>query len=249
MSLAVCLYDLVASTEKIVASVGQIADLLDLSNGFVQLEASDGSFTKRLPFARFSFVSAIVSKLENYTISIAKNDLDETMLSNVGSYVTYSRLEGRGSCVFFATRRTSADLDRGLEDNGILSVLRAKYGFGTDWNCAASFWAYACGFQDVASLEAGLLGVTPAGRWGLLYRSEPAIFDEGHFRDIYPLNFLTSAHLRRKIPGGAVRDLISKNEKWGSITELTEDWFLWRVVPGALEEVKGEFESRKLLTV
>jgi len=73
------------------------------------------------------------------------------------------------------------------------------------------------------------------------------MFDHGLIRDIYPVNLFTNTQLDRPTRGGRVRDLILGHKEWGKITKLADNWFLWRVPPGEVDNARDAFEARNLL--
>ncbi|MGD0193185.1 MAG: hypothetical protein ABSD74_20815 [Rhizomicrobium sp.] len=243
MSLAFCVYNLAIEVVGALNVFTQIADHLGLADQRVMVGALERKWSRRLPLDLSDSTNSLFSAMDNFAFTIAFGDQNAAMLRNSAAYVSYMRLAGRDSMSLFSPQQ--ADLRDFAER--FMPGLPAKYGFGTDWSRPGSFCGYVHGFEDSRSLGGDHLGQSQAGRWGELFDSEPAFFDQGRFRDVYSVNLLTSAHLNHKTRDGTVRDLILEHADWGVIRPLADNWFMWWVPPEGIEQARSEFLSRGLL--
>jgi hypothetical protein len=169
----------------------------------------------------------------------AAEDTHELASRILGSHLS----KNRDSMTVFSRQQAN------LRDFAIrfLRDLPAKYGFGIDWNRPGSFFGFSHGFDDFKSVGGNPLGTSEAGRWGVLYLQSEPFFHRGYFRDVYPVNLLTTAHLNRETREDTVRDLVLGHKNWGQVTPLVDNWFMWCVPLHEIDKVRREFESRGLL--
>jgi hypothetical protein len=247
MSAAICVYDLTIGVEATLDAFTQIAHHLGLSAERVLINAQGHKWLRRMPIGRSDSIDSFFSELNDFGFTATPGDdidaVNAAMLLNCASYVSYTRAANRDSLTVFSQQLGE---QRDFCERFIRGV-PAKYGFGMDWNKPGSFFGYSHGFDDFNSVGGNLLGESDAGRWGVQYLQSDPFFDKGYFRDIYPVNLLTVAHLNRETGDGAVRDLILGNKDWGEVTPLADDWFMWWVPLDEIEKVRSDFKSRRLL--
>jgi hypothetical protein len=242
MSLAFCAYELEIGVEDIIDSFIRIAGHLGLSDKQVAVRNTEEDQWWEVTLDQLDQAKPHFVGETNYALDLAGGDLNKAQLRNSASYVSYLRTPFGDSMAVLS--RQPEDLGKFAE--GFMLGLPAKYGFGLDWSRLSSFLGYVHGLEDIHSLG-GFLGESEVGRWGKLQKSEPAFFQQGRFRDIYPVNLLTNAHLDRETPDGTVRDLILEHKNWGGITPLAANWFMWQVPSDEIGDVKIRFEAKGLL--
>lgn len=244
MSIGFCVYDLTIDVDSALLAFAQIVDYLGLSDERVLVDAPDRSPRTRMPLDRLGSLDSLFSRLKEFSFEVVSGEPLEATLHNAAPYVSYSRIVSRDSMTIFSPQQTK------LRDfaERFMGEVPGKYGFGMDWDRPGSFYGYCHGFDDFRSMGGKVYGTSDAGRWGRLYLQQySTVFDEPLIRDIYPVNLVTNAQLDRETREGTVRDLILNHRDWGGITQLADNWFLWCVLPGEIDNVRGAFESRGLL--
>jgi hypothetical protein len=246
--LGLCVYGTRKTAIESIGVVQLLSEYLELDSDHIVLERNNAGTPIRIMANKPNFMHDIQLPAANYSIHASENENEDAVIENAGVYVSYFTNDVFSSLIAYSDRM---DLVQFLSHDFCAALMRnvpAKYGFAVDWREKSSFWAYAAGFQDMASLNGNLLGETPAGRWGVaLRRNQNALLD-GNFRDIYPVNFLTNMHLSRPIPNGEARDLIcSGKSDWGQISEVSSDWHMWIVPKERIEAARREFLAASLL--
>lgn len=215
----------------------------------IYLEPSTGRRRRRTSIRNLDALSPDLLRPLSFTLSSGKRDSDQILLENIGSYVSYAHTEKGQSLVAFSANEDCASLVDWMLDQNVLTSLKGVYGFALDWPQAASFWAYAYGFQDVKSMSGNLSMETQAGRWGVQYRSTPDLLEVGTFRDIFPFSFLSTAHIHRAFRGHTLlREILSSAYELGSIRELLSDWYFWSVPADRINLTRVEFQSGGLFS-
>jgi hypothetical protein len=245
MSLAFRVYDLTVDVEGALNAFAQIVDHLGLSKERVLVDGPASERRTQLPIDRLGSINSLFTGMSEFTFSVTSGEPLAATLENAAPYVCYLRAANHDSITVFSPRQ--ADLRDFAER--FMGGVPGKYGFGMDWTRPGSFCGYAIGFDDFNSLGGNLLGESEAGRWGgiYLYGEPTLLFDRGYFRDIYPVNLLTTAHLNRETRDGTVRDLILGHKNWGEVTPLAANWFLWWVPSSEIDNAREGFRSRGLI--
>lgn len=69
----------------------------------------------------------------------------------------------------------------------------------------------------------------------------------GMLRDLYPMNVLTSSHVRREICGHPLMDWIASEKRRGYLEEVAEKVWIWVVPPHDLPHLRTTLEAHGLL--
>jgi len=243
-----CIYGLRRTATEAVGITQLLAEYLELRSHHMVLKRNNKRSQTRIMISKPNSMPDLRLPASNYSIHASENESGDEVIENSGAYISYFTNEVFSSLIAYSDR---VDLEFFLNYAPFSTLMRnsrAKYGFAIDWQEKSSFWAYAAGFQDLASLGGNLLNETPAGRWGVALRRSPDALLDGNFRDIYPVNFLTDMHLSRSTPSGEVRNLIfDGGSEWGQISEICSDWYKWIVRKENIDVIRRRFLSAGLL--
>ncbi len=136
------------------------------------------------------------------------------------------------------------------------SALRGGYGYALDWKerdhkTPLGFVSGTAMLSEDLSdeeLDRAISEDDPVGRWGDILWSGKKPHLDGRFRDVYPLNFVTEAHLTNQIGGRSLLEHIRISPLvLGEVTRLAEGCYIWQVPERDLDEVKGFLDSAGLL--
>lgn len=136
------------------------------------------------------------------------------------------------------------------------SAFRGGYGYALDWQAQEDSTPMGFvsgevhvpeGLSDEA-FDRALSEDNPLDRWREALWSGKKPYLQGLFRDVYPLNFVTGAHLDNRIGSRSLLEHIRTSPLvLGSITPLDEGFYLWQVPESELDEVRAFLDGAGLL--
>ena len=85
-------------------------------------------------------------------------------------------------------------------------------------------------------------------RWFHRY-GDPEEYEVGDLRDIYPMNFISYAHLRRPVGNMQLKNWIHSSPQHGRLRPLTDVLWSWIVGPDDIPTVREELKKANLLVV
>ena len=81
------------------------------------------------------------------------------------------------------------------------------------------------------------------GSWNRKYTLNPHYYRTGLLRDVYPFNIFVQTHLNEKVGDQTLEQWIRSNSRHGTLDKLTDNHWLWSIVPediAAAQEILQE---------
>lgn len=196
--------------------------------------------------ARFATVQSRLGKhgfrhLEGFCLVALRTGGREPIVDDVGS-VGWGR-RPLYACIDASAAVTSFDEAEMLAlSKRCVRALRPAYGIGFTMPHRRCPGLYVGGVNYLST------GTLPVGKeaeeasrvssWGNIGMPFE-VYRDGVLRDVYPWNFLTEPHLARQIEGAVLPEWIEKDPNRGSIEELGEGVWLWRIDEASIPGVRA----------
>lgn len=96
--------------------------------------------------------------------------------------------------------------------------------------------------EESSRVEGNLIG-----EWMFSFM-EPIKYYHGCFRDIYPINFISQAHLDQQVAAGKkLQDWILSSDKHGSLSQLNDHLWTWQVPKEQIDYVREELRPSGII--
>lgn len=105
-------------------------------------------------------------------------------------------------------------------------------------SCYAMGVIYNGGYSDIENAV--------IAKWLYGYPKE---YNPGDLRDVYPLNFISQAHLERQVEGKSFKQWIELSPHHGTLESVTDTLWMWSLNEGDISSVREALKNADLLVV
>lgn len=124
-------------------------------------------------------------------------------------------------------------------------LVKAKYGYvyQRDFNKGPTWYPYGV----ISGLERGEPERKLITKWQDAYCMPDGEYKTGDLRDIYPINYLSRAHIDRMILGIRFADWIKSDINHGYLEQLDEDFWSWQVEFDQIDSVREKLRHTGMI--